>query len=697
MTAEPSQSPSTDTASSNPQPLRWGILGAGRIAGTFARGLALSTTGDLVAVASRDLARAEAFVAEHSDTSTNATAYGSYTDLLADPTIDAVYIATIHPGHHDLAVQAADAGKHLLVEKPIAVNHAWAMAIVEAARRNHVFLAEAFMYRFHPQTRTLVDLITSGAIGDVLQVEASFGFRAGDDPTSRILDPQTAGGAILDVGGYPVSMARLVAGAAQGRPFVDPTEVTAVGTLGPTGVDEWTVARLTFPSGSDGPAIGATVSTGVRAAGTNDVRVLGSKGYVVLTQPWLPSADAPATLELTRVGAEIETIVIDPANQYTLEADAVAAAVAAARTEAAEMSWDDTLGNARTLDRWRSAIGLAYPMESDDAPHPVIGERTAHAETGAAGQASGTGGMRYGRLDGVDKQASRLVMGVDNQLTLAHASVMFDDFTERGGNVFDTGYIYGGGRMEQVLGRWVANRGIRDQVVILGKGVHTPNNNPQSFRPQLEQTLERLGTDYLDVYLPHRDNVDIGVGEFIDVFNEAVDAGLVRSLGASNWTINRFVEANRYAAAHGKRGLTALSNHFGLAHALDVPWKGCEHVTDPASRAWLTETQTTLLPWSSQARGFFVRASDDPNSYGDPDLVRCYHSDANVERRHRARTLADELGVQTTAIALAYVLDQPFPTFPLIGPRSLAETRGSLRALEISLTPEQVAWLDLRA
>ena len=166
-----------------------------------------------MAVASRDLAKAEAFVAEHCGTSSTAAAYGSYTELLADPAIDAVYIATVHPGHHDLAVQAADAGKHLLVEKPIAVNHAWTMAIVEAARRNHVFLAEAFMYRFHPQTRTLVELISNGAIGDVLQIEASFGFRAGDDPTSRILDPQTAGGAILDVGGYPVSMARMVAGA----------------------------------------------------------------------------------------------------------------------------------------------------------------------------------------------------------------------------------------------------------------------------------------------------------------------------------------------------------------------------------------------------------------------------------------------------------------------------------------------------
>jgi len=693
MSAEPTQSssaadqatPSAPTSTPPSAPLRWGILGAGKIAATFARGLAAGPNGLLVAVASRDAAKAETFAAEHGSAEQPVAGFGSYAALLADPSVQAVYIATIHPAHHDLAVQAAAAGKHLLVEKPLAVNHAWTMAVVEAARRNEVFLAEAFMYRFHPQTRRLVELITNGAIGEVLQIEASFGFRTNADATSRLLDPATAGGGILDVGGYPVSMARLLAGAATGQAFADPIELTGVGTLGSTGVDEWSVARLVFASG-----VGATVSTGIRAAGTNDVRVLGSKGYLVVPQPWLPPTDGPATFELTRIGEDVETITIDPVNQYTLEADAVAAGVAAGRREAPEMSWGDTLGNAQTLDRWRTAIDLSYPSEADDADYPVVRARP-------AGVNHDRGAMRYGRLAGVDKNASRLVMGVDNQRTVAHASVMFDDFAERGGNVFDTAYIYGGGRMEQMLGRWVANRGIRDDVVILGKGLHTPSNNPESFRPQLERSLENLRTDHLDVYLPHRDNVDIPVGEFIDAFNEAADAGLVRSLGASNWTINRFVEANRYAAAHGKRGLTALSNHFGLAHALDVPWKGCEHVTDPASRAWLTESQTTLLPWSSQARGFFVREFDDPGTYGDPDLARCYHSEANVERRQRARKLAAELDVPTTAIALAYVLDQPFPTFPLIGPRSLEETRSSLRALDITLSPDQVAWLDLRS
>ena len=138
-----------------------------------------------------------------------------------------------------------------------------------------------------------------------------------------------------------------------------------------------------------------------------------------------------------------------------------------------------------------------------------------------------------------------------------------------------------------------------------------------------------------------------------------------------------------------------LSNHFGLAEAYDVPWAGCEHVTDAASKQWLTERQIPLFPWSSQARGFFTgRARPDDRS--DAELVRCYYSDDNFERLRRAEELGDALGVAATAIALAYVLHQPFPTFPLIGPRSIAETASSMAGLGVELSPEQVSWLDLR-
>jgi len=160
--------------------------------------------------------------------------------------------------------------------------------------------------------------------------------------------------------------------------------------------------------------------------------------------------------------------------------------------------------------------------------------------------------------------------------------------------------------------------------------------------------------------------------------------------------IERFTAANAYAAASGQQGFTALSNNFSLARMVDPVWAGCIAASDPASRAWLTQTQTPLLPWSSQARGFFTgRANPDDRS--DPELARCWYSEDNFRRLGRVNTLADERGAAPIAVALAYVLAQPFPTFPLIGPRSLAETRSSLGALAVTLSPDDVRWLNLEA
>ena len=192
--------------------LRWGIIGLGRIAAKFARDLPRSHSGKLLAVASRSQAKADEFGEEFGAV----RRYGSYQDLLADEEVEAVYIATPHPFHAEWAIAAAEAGKHILCEKPLTVNHPQAMAVVEAARRNDVFLMEAFMYRCHPQTAKLVELIRRGVIGEVRAVQATFGFHASYDLDGRLLKRSLGGGGILDVGCYCVSMARLVAGVAQG-------------------------------------------------------------------------------------------------------------------------------------------------------------------------------------------------------------------------------------------------------------------------------------------------------------------------------------------------------------------------------------------------------------------------------------------------------------------------------------------------
>ena len=178
------------------QTLAWGIVGTGAIAGTFARGLAGSRTGRIVAVASRTRASADKF----SDEFNVPHRHDGYDKLLADEDVQAVYIATPHPVHAEWATRAADAGKHVLCEKPIGLNHAEAMAIVEAAHRNNVFLMEAFMYRCHSQTARLVELIRDKAIGEVRVIQATFSFCCPFDAEARLFSNALGGGGILDVG-----------------------------------------------------------------------------------------------------------------------------------------------------------------------------------------------------------------------------------------------------------------------------------------------------------------------------------------------------------------------------------------------------------------------------------------------------------------------------------------------------------------
>jgi aryl-alcohol dehydrogenase-like predicted oxidoreductase len=305
--------------------------------------------------------------------------------------------------------------------------------------------------------------------------------------------------------------------------------------------------------------------------------------------------------------------------------------------------------------------------------------------------------MRYGTLPGVNKKISRLVMGMDNQGTLEHAARMYDDFLARGGNCFDTAYIYGGGLQEKLFGQWVRMRDVRDQVVLIDKGAHAPHCNPEAIRSQLAESLERLQMDTVDIYFMHRDNPEIPVGEFVDVLNDLKDRGRVGAFGGSNWTLERFEEANAWARANGKTGFTALSNNFSLARMVEAVWGGCLASSAPRFRQWHEETQTPCFAWSSQARGFFVPERAHPDKREDESMVRSWYSEDNFQRQARCFDLAEKKGVEPVVIALAYVLHQPFPVFPLIGPRQVSETESSFRALDVTLTPGEVKWLNLEA
>ncbi len=337
--------------------LRWGILSTGHIAGVFARGVKASQTGQLVAVGSRSQASADRFAREFGIP----RAHESYEALLADSEVQAVYISPPHPFHAEWAIRAAEAGKHILCEKPLTVNLADARRVVGSARAHRVLLMEAFMYRCHPQTAKLVELVKAGALGRVGLVQATFSFFNDFDPNSRMWSRELGGGGILDVGCYPVSLARLVAGAMEGQPFADPVSVLAAGQLHPqTGVDVYAAATLRFAGG-----MVAQVACGIGLQQDNSVRVYGSGGWVHLPDPWTPCRGGGTSfLRLhRRDAAGPEEIAIAAPPLYALEADAFAAALAAGLPEVPEMTLADTLGNMAVLDQWRAAVGVSFDAD----------------------------------------------------------------------------------------------------------------------------------------------------------------------------------------------------------------------------------------------------------------------------------------------------------------------------------------------
>jgi aryl-alcohol dehydrogenase-like predicted oxidoreductase len=289
----------------------------------------------------------------------------------------------------------------------------------------------------------------------------------------------------------------------------------------------------------------------------------------------------------------------------------------------------------------------------------------------------------------------------------AASFALLDAVLAHGGTMIDTAQIYGGGASESTLGRWLHQRGRRDDVLILSKGAHPdehgPRVNPEAITGDLLSSLERLQTDYIDLYMLHRDDPAVPVGPIMEVLNEHLAAGRVRALGGSNWAAARLREANAYAADHGLTGFVASSPHFGLAEQLEAPWTDAYTLTGPAKaaeRAWYAETHMPIFAWSSLASGFFSGRIhpdrlDELTSPTDEMVKRVYCSPANFERLARARTLAAERGVSVPQIALAYSLNSPLNVFTLVGSFNGAEFADNVAAADLTLTPAEMDWLDL--
>lgn len=330
--------------------------------------------------------------------------------------------------------------------------------------------------------------------------------------------------------------------------------------------------------------------------------------------------------------------------------------------------------------------------------------------------------MNYGRIQYVNKPVSRIVFGTATpKMFAAFRSVYGEspDFPERldaafslldgmyaeGVNCFDCADHYG----EEPLGEWIEARGLRDEVVILTKGAHHNRWRKRvtdfDILHDVHNSLAKLKTDHIELYLLHRDDPSVAVGPLMDALNRCVDEGKLGAIGASNWTVERMEEANEYAAKHGMRGFTVASPNYGLAVQVEDPWGGgCVTISGPENRKareWYAKNGIPVFAYSAMARGFFsgkVRG-DDPESAEkvmDAPGLKGYAHPENFERLRRCEKMAKEKGASVADIALAWLFNQRrLDVYALIATSRRENMRANIEASKLELTDEECAWLDL--
>jgi predicted dehydrogenase len=331
----------TDTTALEGRPIRWGILGAGYIATEFCDDLQLLPDHEVVAVGARSAGTSDAFASRFGIARTHA----SYADLVADPLVDVVYVATPHPMHHDAAMQAIEAGKAVLVEKPFTMDAAQARSLVAAARARGTFLMEAMWTRFLPHMVAVRDVLATGRLGELVLVTAEHGQWFAEDAASRLFAPALGGGALLDLGIYPVSFASMVLGT--------PTHVTAVSDPAFTGVDAQTSVILRDDAGRH-----AVLTTTLAAATPNGAAISGTDARIEIE----PTFYRPTSFRIVDRDGDVERIEVPhQGNGLRHQAAEVGRCLRAGLTESGVLTLDETVSIMDTMDEIRRQIGLTYP------------------------------------------------------------------------------------------------------------------------------------------------------------------------------------------------------------------------------------------------------------------------------------------------------------------------------------------------
>ena len=342
--------------------IRWGIIGPGSIANNFADALLQTYSAELIAVASLNDNRRTVFGDKYNIK--NSLRFDNYDSLLNCELVDAVYISTPHTLHADLSIRAAGKGKHILCEKPGAVNFKQGKKVIQAVQDAGVFYKEGFMYRCHPQIPALLELIKNKTIGDIIKITSSFGFDMTKViPEHRLFNKNLAGGAILDVGLYPVSLSRMIAGVQSGKKFVNPIKLSAEAQIGQTGVDEISSAIMEFDNG-----VIAEAYTAIMKNMDNNAIIEGSDGKIIVDNPWMPGRDGGpyhSNIRIIKNGHEEIREFKGPEHLFFFEAELSSQSILKEKQQVPHpgMTWEDTLGNLKVLDEWRQKIN--YKINED--------------------------------------------------------------------------------------------------------------------------------------------------------------------------------------------------------------------------------------------------------------------------------------------------------------------------------------------
>ena len=329
--------------------IRWGILGTGKIARQFAEGLKVLSDARLMAVGSRTSEKAEGFGTQFAVPHR----HSSYEVLVNDPDVDVIYVATPHSCHKENTLLALSAGKAVLCEKPFAIDAREAAEMIAFARKKKLFLMEAMWTRCFPLMTRLRELLQSNVIGEVRMLTADFGFRAEYQEEERLFNLAVGGGALLDVGVYPVSLASMI--------FGTPTRISSLANLGKTGVDEEAAVILAHEGGQI-----AVLSTAIRLDTAQDAIILGTAGRIRIHRPWW----RPTAMTILREGVKDETLEFSLiGNGYQFEAAEVMNCMRRGELESRVMPLDETLSVMKTLDAIRAQWGLNYPNPGSPIAH----------------------------------------------------------------------------------------------------------------------------------------------------------------------------------------------------------------------------------------------------------------------------------------------------------------------------------------